>query len=748
MIRFLLICMLLIPFAGNAKVFNVGIISSENSAAFSALLSDEISSLMGEVEVRVYPYKAGTDSKIIDNALEMAERSSDALVFVGYVSSGRGQAKSLTKPTLSVMAFDRGDFTRLIAEDIDYAEEFSVFKKLFKADSLKVLYSDYVFCSSGSCSSEMGRILSVIDIPHEKIAVSDGNDLSKLNKGDVALVLRQPQLSNEKYKDMLDRLADKGVKTFSFGNYSDAETGVMAVNSVDKDLVKIARTAALEVASVASGNLDKKVIKVDRSRGIVLNMAQAKRAGFFPSWDYMRKGELINFEEAEKPERFIGFKDALEMAIRKNEDVATKQVELESAKEMLNMAKSAFRPTLNLSAGALLIDDDRAKVARGTSPEKSLNVALQLQQIIYSDEVFALRDKAVFNERAKKYLSEQAKLDIVETTSSAYLNVLRARTYLKITRDNLETTKANYNLAKARDIAGAANPAELHRWSAKIAMAMRDRNDAENSVKLAMTEFARVVGEDIDGEFDLEELDIFTKYTLFHLIKDRISFIDNDKSFKMFKNAMTDAAVKNSVELMAIDQLISSSKRSVTFAKRRYTRPTIALGGEYKRVLERDGEGSTPPDWYDDNEWSVGLKLNFPIYEGGKRSAELNIEKANLRKSGYEKSRVKKLIKQRMIASIENAKSAYSGYLLAKDAADAATKTFKIMSDLYSKGAVSVTELIDTQNAMLNANVNIAASKYGFLEKMIGVERAYGGFSVFSESDNPEFIKILDEIVE
>jgi outer membrane protein TolC len=427
--------------------------------------------------------------------------------------------------------------------------------------------------------------------------------------------------------------------------------------------------------------------------------------------------------------------------------VATSKVELESAKEMLNMAKSAFKPTVDFSTSFARIDKDRARFARGTAPEKTIDVTLKLQQIIYSEEVFKLRDQAVFNRKAKEFLSDQAKLDIIQESSKAYLNVLRAETYLDITRDNLETTKANYELAKARHLAGAANPAELHRWEANIAMARKDKFSAETSVKLAMTELARVIGEDVDSEYDLENLRIFSDHTIFSASKSHIDMIDNDRSFRKFKTFMAKRAVEKSSELAAIDQLLKSGKRSVQSAERAYTHPTIALGGEYKRFLDKSGEGDEAAG-YDDKEWNIGISLSIPIYEGGKRSAELQIEKANLRKTLYERSKIVKLVKQRMVAALENGRSAYTSYVLAKSAAKAANETFEIMTDLYSKGAISITELIDSQNAMLAAQLNVAASEYDFLEKMVDVERAYGQFFVFkTESEKRDFADLIKNIM-
>lgn len=747
--KFILLILLVIPIAVNAKTYLVGVVAPYGSQHDAAVLKAEIESFVtgtDEASVQIYSYLPSADTAELDSLITEADSKSDIILLFGEVPAGRALHRNITKKSIAVFNSDvecSGSFDHRILPDIDYNAVYASFKELLGFTELKVAVSSYGTCISEICRGAQEQVLSVIDVPFEKVKA----EADYFSAGDTALILEQPQMLADEFRLFLGELADKGVKTFSFGGYHDAELGVLAVNSRDRDFQKTARSAAVAVMDIINGTAAGGETRIDRTEGLVINMETASAADFSPAWSYLRSAELMNYEKFQKYDKKLGFKEVLEKAVLNNEDVLTGQIDFETARYMVDASRSAFKPSVGISSSYARIDDDRARYAQGTAPEKTLDVSVQLQQIIYSEEVFSLRDQAVYNKKAAEASARQAELDILSEAAKAYLAVLRAQTYMRIAGDNLETTKYNYNLAKNRDIAGAANPAELHRWEATIALSKIDLVNAANRVKVAMSELARVTGEDIDGYYDLEPLTLEKNYSFLAEAGKSSKVLDTPRGFTEFKRAMEEAALENSVELRSIRYLIDAAGRSVETAERRFYHPTVALQGEYTRFIDKSGEGAeASAGWYDDTEWNIGVKASLPLYEGGRRGAELHMERAALRKLGHQKAKVSKLIRQRMITALENARSSYDSYLLAGESALAADKTLKIVSDLYARGAVSITELIDAQNAKVNAEMNEASGLYSFMEKIVDVERAFGAFSAFSETEENTIINILNNL--
>ena len=81
-------------------------------------------------------------------------------------------------------------------------------------------------------------------------------------------------------------------------------------------------------------------------------------------------------------------------------------------------------------------------------------------------------------------------------------------------------------------------------------------------------------------------------------------------------------------------------------------------------------------------------------------------------------------IEQRIRSAMELARASRMGIGLARESATAAGKNLELVSDAYARGAVSIIDLLDAQNAALNADELATNSVYDHLIDLLEVERA------------------------
>jgi outer membrane protein TolC len=67
---------------------------------------------------------------------------------------------------------------------------------------------------------------------------------------------------------------------------------------------------------------------------------------------------------------------------------------------------------------------------------------------------------------------------------------------------------------------------------------------------------------------------------------------------------------------------------------------------------------------------------------------------------------------------------------LSAEAAAAANENLAMVGDAYTRGDVSITDLIDAQDTALAADLAAADAKYGFLDDFVNVLRAVGEFGL------------------
>jgi outer membrane protein TolC len=92
--------------------------------------------------------------------------------------------------------------------------------------------------------------------------------------------------------------------------------------------------------------------------------------------------------------------------------------------------------------------------------------------------------------------------------------------------------------------------------------------------------------------------------------------------------------------------------------------------------------------------------------------------------------------------------AAYASIRLTRDAADAAAKTLSVVTEAYARGAVSILDLLDAQNAARTTEEAAAIAVYKFLSDYTRMQRALGQFDVFlSEEEKREMIDRLERFI-
>ena len=158
------------------------------------------------------------------------------------------------------------------------------------------------------------------------------------------------------------------------------------------------------------------------------------------------------------------------------------------------------------------------------------------------------------------------------------------------------------------------------------------------------------------------------------------------------------------------------------------------LNARYGENFDRSGTGSNNSLLLDD-EWSVGIEASLPIFTGGALKSEVSRSRNTLLQNQYNNENLQEQIETRVRNSLKQAKGSYPAIRLANDAAQAAEENLSLVIDSYSQGAVSITDLIDAQDASLEANLAAVNAQYQFMIDWIEVQRAIANFDVLLEPD-------------
>jgi len=549
-------------------------------------------------------------------------------------------------------------------------------------------------------------------------------------------------------------LIERGLPAFSGFSTRDVEMGMLATNSPDTDLERLARRTALNLQRILLGeDAGSLPVTFARAEVLTINMATARSLGTYPPWSLLTDARLLN-EERQQVARTLSLDGAVKEAQSANLDLQAAERAVKAGAAQVRRARAPLLPRLDLLGQGLVIDEDRAAASFGSQPERSFLASVDFSQLLYSDDAWAAYEIEERLQDVRESERDRIRLDVTLETAAAYIDVLRAKTRERIARDNLGLTRDNLERARVRTHIGVASPAEVYRWEAQLAADRQTvifANAGRNVAEIQLNRVLNRPGEELFAthEVGLEDPSLITSDPRIH------RYLDNPWVFRVFRNFHVDSAKSNSPELRALDARIRAQERSVTAAKRAFWVPVFGLRASYGRRLAEGGAGTLggstsplPPEFPvpDRINWEVGIQASLPLFAGGERTARRTQAEEELARLRSERAAAANLIEQRVRSALHDTGASYTAIGLARESADAARRNFELVQDSYGRGVVSIINLLDAQNAAITAEAAAANAINDFLLDLMEVERAVARFGFFiTPADRQDYFDRLNQ---
>jgi outer membrane protein TolC len=469
-----------------------------------------------------------------------------------------------------------------------------------------------------------------------------------------------------------------------------------------------------------------------------------------PTWAVLTIADRVA-DERKEVGRSLSLGDAAREAITVNLDLLATERGVEAGAQDVSVARSFLLPQLDVSGSGVVIDQDQARNSFGRAAERMVTGSLTVRQLVYGDDAWAGYGIEKHLQIGREAERDQIRLDIAQAAATAYLNVLRAETAERIQKDNLDRTQTNLELARARESVGFSGPAEVYRWEGEIARQRRAVIDANSFRNLTEIELNRLLRRPLEEDFELQETDL--RDPSVGISDERLArYLEDPWSFRILRDFLSVVSRENSPELQVLDQSIAAQERFLTSTKRSFWLPTIGVGGAVNHTFDRSGEGAEPPEGFaapEDTDWNIGVEASLPLFEGAGRLAEKRSARATLEQLRTDREAVADRIEQRLRAAMHVAGASYASIELSQAAADAARKNLDLVLDSYSKGLLTVLDLLDAQNSSLVAEEDAANAVHDFLIDLLEVERAAGYVScIASRAEKDMIIERLERFRE
>lgn len=556
--------------------------------------------------------------------------------------------------------------------------------------------------------------------------------LNKMSK-EVEGVFVTPLLgtSADDFKQLVLGLNKRKLAAYSVVGTSEVAGGLLMGSTPDFNLPRLARRVGLNVQQAL---LDKEPgtfkVTFPGEERLTINMATARAIGVYPRFEVLTEAVLLN-EERRDIARKISLYDAVREAVDVNLDIEAQKRAVASGYEEMKKARALLLPQVDIKAQGVMIDKDLALPQLG-QVERSLSGVLSVKQLIFSDGANGNIDIQKHIQQSREFKQNEIRLDIMRETAVTYLNLLRIHTFERIQKENLKLSRSNLDLAQVRQGVGFSGLSEVYRWESQIArdrIAVIQSSAQRNLVEMALN---RLLHRPLEEPFETVDVGLNDPY-LISSHQRIFDYISNPWLFDIFRSYRVQDGLAASVELKQLDAVIAAQTRAMKIAQRKFWAPTVAAQGEWSNALSRSGAGSQAPAPGGDTNWKIGLEASLPLFSGGERFAKVRQARQILEELQLERSAVAERIEQHVRSTLHWVGASRAAIRLSRDAAEAAGHNLELTTDAYSRGAVSILELLDAQNAALRSQQGAASAVYDFLIDVMEAERAVGGFNFFRD---------------
>ncbi len=415
----------------------------------------------------------------------------------------------------------------------------------------------------------------------------------------------------------------------------------------------------------------------------------------------------------------LSLEQAVHLALQQNPAFKTSADEEEAARARLKQVQAASYPRF----------DFRQDFTRGDNPVYVFGTKLTQRQ--FSNADFALNSlntpapldnfqtridgqwmlfdsrQTQFHQRSARHMvtaadfeMEQARQDLILEVVRAYYGVLVLKENAKAADEALKTAESSAQRMATMHKAGLLVESDL--LSAKVFVSqMKDRQiRAQNDLAVGEMQLAREMGMGLDSPAEPSA-----------------TLAEPGMPGKTIEE-WTHIAIEGRPGLHAA-QLKESAAGDETKATKAEFGPKIGLFGSAERdAMTMGGPSGT--------NWTAGARLEINVFAGGAQKARMAEATANANKAKHNVEWFRSGVQMEVRKAYLDGNAAAQRATSARDAAEQAKESLRIVQNRYEAGLTTVTELLRSQTAQLDATSGYLAALQDWHVALAQLERAAG----------------------
>ena len=393
--------------------------------------------------------------------------------------------------------------------------------------------------------------------------------------------------------------------------------------------------------------------------------------------------------------------ECITIALEQNPRTAGSWQAIRAAAARTGRAKADYLPTVGLTSSAARGDAAELDNKPDLGAQNRYEAMFGVRWLLFDGGGREARvDAAAAEVLAAGFRHNTALQDVALNVVETYYNLLAAHSFQALAVETVRQRDYQLRMAEARHRAGVVAKSDVLKAQTEKADADLNMVRAKNAVHVARGRLASAMGLRVSADIqvaDAPEAD----YT------QGLADIE----------ALLDEAAQNRSELKSALAQVRSQVAAVRIAESRYW-PAVAFDTGFGWL----GRSLLPSQ----EQWTVGLALDLPLFTGFDRTYQLHGSKADLARAVAQREDVLRGVELEVWTAYWQAIEAGEAIEAAKRFVASAEESARVAEGEYKNGTGSIIGLIDAQTARTAARDRLIQARLDWRTAMARFERAVG----------------------
>jgi len=298
-----------------------------------------------------------------------------------------------------------------------------------------------------------------------------------------------------------------------------------------------------------------------------------------------------------------------------------------------------------------------------------------------------------------KLTLERLKQDVVFQTIGGYYNILNLEKLVLVKEENLKWNQKNYEIIKEKSRLGAGTMADVYAQQVKLGTAELELLKAKNDYENEKSNYLFYLGVDVLENYTFKDQDI-------DKVLDSDFKLQNKISLEF--NKLIVQALENRPDYQSAVFKLNASQDNLSIARGSYY-PSLSNSMSFGL------RGETPGDMWNTKQYTAGISLRIPIFQGWSIDNRVEYAKIDAKNSEITLSDLEREIKKSIQKSYRDLQTSEKRLEVSQSNVEAARENLKIEEEKYSLGSTTLLNVLIANADYINAQTSFINSQFEYL---------------------------------